>query len=719
MKSSVLSALILLGLSYLSAAAPPTPPDFDEVGRQMAIMLQNGHFSRLPFSQVSGRFLDHYLKLLDPGKAFFTARDVADFHRDYSGSTLGEMLLKEEALAGANKIYGVYRSRVASRVAEAKRLLAENRFDFTGNETAPLGRWEEPWPAGEAESMARWQQSVKAAVLEEILRRENSGDQSGDPATPQTRLAARYERLLTSVTAEQGPGEVAALFLSAVAQSFDPHTDYMNAAEVVSFNDEMRHQTIGIGTLLQSAEDGATEVKGLVIHGPADLQGGLQPGDRITAVDPDADGPRELTDIGFMKLDRVIGLVRGERGTKVTLKVNSPAGPERKVTIVRDEVPLEDRQASAGIVEMPAGQPQGARRRLGVITLPSFYRDFENGQTSCGDDVGRLLVRLKAGGIDGLLFDLRGNGGGALIEAQRITGLFTKAGPVVQVKDGIGRVDVLGSEDREPVYNGPLVVLTDRGSASASEIMAAALQDDGRAVIAGDSSTFGKGTVQIVRNIGEQMPFFAARRDAGALRLTIQKFYRPSGVSTQNRGVVPDLLVAGSTDAWELGESSLDEALEQDRIAPAASFHPADRARLHLPELAAQSTARMAASADFAETRQDAARLKERLTRNEVSLNLDTRRAESAANAGLLKEREAGRRVRFAAQEAADREQLGFYTLALNNESLWKADPATEDPSHLRLEAAAGALKWPSRLDPQKRESLAILRDLVEMQRAG
>jgi carboxyl-terminal processing protease len=743
--SSAIAALAaMLPLSLLlpsSAEQQQQPPqaDYNEIGKQMAIMLENGHFAQLPFSQLNGRFLEHYLKTLDPGRIYFTAGDVARFQKDY-GASLDRMLLQEESMQAAEKIYGVFRTRVAARVAEARRMLAEELPAFTGSEMVNLNRKDAPWPRDEAEAMDLLRQQVREALLEEILRRESApaslapakkpAEDPGAERTPQEKLAARYDRLLHNAT-DPGPGEVAAFFLSAVAQSFDPHSDYMSGAELVRFYQEMRTETIGIGAWVQSEEDGATRIRGLTIHGPADREGELQPGDHLTGIDPDGPGPRELVDISFMRIDKVIELIRGEKGTPVTLRVEPGAGgPAVLETIMREEVPLIDQQASARVVEL---RQEGDRPlRLGILKLPSFYRDFENDRTSSATDVQRLLLRLKQEAIDGLLLDLRGNGGGAVSEVRRIAGFFIPPGPVVQVKDSIGHVEVLDTADKGPaMYDGLLVVLTDRGSASASEILAAALQDNNRAVIVGGESTFGKGTVQEIRDIGKQMPYFATRANAGGLKLTIQKFYRPSGLSTQHRGVVPDLRLPSLMDAWEQGEDGLDYPLAQDRIAPAPDFHPAEKDGLHLPELIARSAARVAASKDFAEIAAGAAKLKKQLLeRNEVSLNLATRRREIARETALTKEREEERAVRSTATQADDAARMTFYALSLDDlatgKDLRRIDPSSPatvrsdmrlEPASPRHDGTAAPPPWPSGLEPRERESIAVLTDLISLSR--
>ncbi|WP_035604586.1 carboxy terminal-processing peptidase [Haloferula sp. BvORR071] len=702
LRSRILAALVLS-----LTPAPAGQADFNDVGKWMAIVLQNGHFSRQPFSEMSGRFLECYLKALDPAKVYFTRQDIDRFEKAY-GDSLDDLLLKGGCMTAANDISRTWVQRVTARVEEAAKLLATPDFNFTMAETIPATRKEAAWPQDEAQAMEIWNLQVKAALLAEILRREGAADAQ----SPAEKLSTRYRRVLADAKEDSEPAKLAATFLSAVAQSFDPHSDYMSEREVELFNEDMRNEINGIGVMLQTEADGATRIRNLVRHGPADQQGGLQAGDRVIAIDPDGEGPREKVDILFMGVSRVSELIRGIPGTPLTLSVEPASGAAgvASVSLFRGTVAVEASQASAQLIRV---KEDGVERKLGLITLPSFYRDFEKNQTACSVDVERLLTRLKSERIDGLLIDLRGNGGGSLGEVQRMTGFFTRPAPVVQVKDGLGETVVLESRAKEPLYAGPMVVLTDRGSASASEIFAAALQDDNRAVVVGDHATFGKGTVQVIKDLGEKMPFFAGRKGAGGLRLTVQKFYRPSGVSTQNRGVIPDIVVPGPDSARDGGESDLPFALQQDRIEPAPGFKPLDRNRLFTPKLAEKSAARVAASRDLGYFRQDALRLEKLIAANRVNLNLEERRKETEENKAIAQQREEERQGRFAGIVEADRQHLEIFPLKLaelaNGAALRKADEEAPEPGE-----KGKALSWPSGLDPQKREAMAVLGDLIE-----
>ncbi|MDB6078692.1 MAG: carboxyl-terminal protease [Akkermansiaceae bacterium] len=726
------AAAAILSSTVLSACAQQA--NFDEVGKQMSILLQNSHFARSSFSKLAPRFLDLYLVNLDPTHSYFTQQDIDTFKHDY-GDRMDAMLLQQESMKAANVIYDVFKKRVETRVAEAKQVLASETFDFTTEENILLSRKNASWPRDEAEASVIWRGQIKDALLSETLRQKrldarNAGKEKPASTTkelsPKEKLAVRYERYLHSVTIDAGPEDVAALFLSAVAQSFDPHTDYLSAREMDKFRDSMRNELVGIGARMEPDDDGATKITAVVPGGPADKQGKLKLNDRVIAVDPDGEaGPQEMIDIMFMKIDKVVDFIRGQEGSDVTLKVqpaDGAPGQTSLVTIKRDKVELKDEQASAEVIDIKRGE--GDSVRLGVIILPSFYADFQTWQVRSSVDVEKLLQRLKQENINGLLFDIRLNGGGSLEEVRRMTGLFTKPGPVVQVRDAIGKIQVKESETKVPIYDGPMVVLTDKSSASASEILAGALQDDNRAVILGDSSTFGKGTVQETKDIGNMIPIFSPRKDAGTLKVTIQKFYRPSGSSTQNLGVVPDLKLPGRMEGLEIGETFLSYPLEHDLIRPAPEFRPLDREHLFIPQLKTLSESRIAASKDFTYISEEIAKSKERTRTNRVSLNLAEREKEIDQDEKVRRARNDERKTRFAGIEKQDKDTMTFYELTLDDLTkeapLRKVDPAEKIRASTRYPQAGNdpfdeTPKWPSALDPQKRESLQILGDLIRL----
>jgi carboxyl-terminal processing protease len=724
--------------ALILAISPPLQAqqaDFNEVGRQMAIMLQNSHFAKLPFNaELSQRFLDDYLKDLDFQRLYFTQVDVDGFNEKY-GAQLHTRLLHGESMVVATEIYRIFEKRVEERVALAEELLrSSGEFDFSKDESVALSRKDVAWPKNDEEAARLWTLQIKEAVLGEILRRETlarlskeqgKSDPGKEEKSPTEKVSLRYKRLLTSVK-DVDSEEIASYFLSSIARAYDPHTDYMSFKEMNRFKDGMRNELVGIGALLQGEEDGATKIMGIVVGGPADREGTLKLNDRVVAVNPLNTGKSEdMVDIMFMKIDKVVDFIRGKEGTQVALKVEPAGGApgETKIVVIqRGKVEMKDEQVSGDVIDMKG--ESGATRRLGVITLPSFYADFENDKIRCSVDVERVLRRLMEEKVDGLILDLRNNGGGSLEEVRRMTGFFLESGPVVQVKNNLGQVQVKDSDGGKPIYEGPLVVMTDKSSASASEILAGALQDFNRAVVIGDSSTFGKGTVQQPMDIGRMLPLFAARSQAGHLKVTIQKFYRPSGSSTQMDGVVPHLVIPSITDALDMGEAFLDHPLPHDRIRPAGGYKPLDQQALFVSHLKELSEDRIRKSKDFSYVIQDVMKAKDRIKMNRLSVNKAEREKELAESDSLQKDRNAERRVRFAKMIEEDKKALSFYKLTLddleNGGAIRAYDPSEENAEFMRRAKDKTAdldetPKWPTGLDPLKRESLYVLRDLIEL----
>ena len=723
-----------VALVAASCAACAQQADFNEVGKQMAITLQNNHFSRVPFDKMlSQRFLDKYLRDLDYQRLYFTQVDVDGFRAKY-GDNLHTLLLEKKCMVPAEEIYNIFVKRVEARVALTDKLLKEPAFDFAADESVARSRKEAAWPKDEDHAAELWRTQVKEAVLSEMLRREllsKLAKEQGKPDPgkgdhdPKEKISLRYRRFLNSVRDIDGE-DVANYFLSAVATTYDPHTDYMSFREMGRFKDGMKNELVGIGALLQAEEDGATKIMGIVVGGPADRKGNLKLNDRVVGVDSlNTNKPEDMIDIMFMKIDKVVDLIRGKVGSAVALKVEpagAPPGETKIYVIERDKVELKDEQASGQVIEFKS--EKAPSRRLGVITLPSFYADFDEGKVRCSVDVERILLRLIEEKIDGLILDLRNNGGGSLDEVRRMTGFFIDRGPVVQVKDNRGRVQVKESENRKPIYEGPMVIMTDKSSASASEILAGALQDFNRVIVVGESSTFGKGTVQQPMPIADMMPFFATREHAGHLKLSIQKFYRPSGSSTQMDGVVPQVVLPSQLDGLEIGESFLDNAMPHDRINPAPGFKPLNESTLFIPRLKAMSQERVNASKDFAYIIEDVMKNKLRIKENKVSLNKTTRERELAEADTLRHERNNERRERFAQMSAKDKKTFRFYKLTLDDldkgADMHEYDPAAENADFMRRakdEAADldDSPKWPSGLDPVKRESILLLKGLADL----
>ena len=462
-------------------------------------------------------------------------------------------------------------------------------------------------------------------------------------------LTRRYNRIMRNLKQFE-PKEVLQFYLDALAHSYDPHSNYFGPREEDAFAMSMTLSFVGIGAVL-TTEDGYATISEIKPGSPAEKSKILKAGDRIVTVAQDKQAPVDVID---EKLQKVVEQIRGPKGTKVTLTfIPKGADPStrKSVTIVRDTIPLEEQEAKAKLVLIP--DDKGKTNRLGIIDLPAFYSGAiggNGGSKSPTADVAKLLRKLMAEQVDGVVLDLRRNGGGSLEECVNLTGLFIKTGPVVQVVNSLGQHRVLDDDDPEVVYDGPLVVLTSRFSASASEILAGALQDYGRAIVVGDSSTHGKGTVQNLQSLD---PYYRGHGKPGQVKVTISKFYRPSGSSTQLKGVVPDIVLPSVNNYAEIGESSISNALPWNTISP-VRFDHYSKVPAVLPELRKRSEERVAADKDFGYIREDIERFRKQLADRTVSLNEANRLAEMKAD----RERAALRREEIKARN--EREPLTY-----------------------------------------------------------
>ena len=429
----------------------------------------------------------------------------------------------------------------------------------------------------------------------------------------------------------------------------------------------------------------------------------------------------------FLPLDKVVEKIRGAEDSEVALKVepaDGSPGETRIYVIKREPVDMKEEQAGAEVISY-AGK--NGPTKIGVIRIPQFYFDQADRTRNVSTHTADLIARLEKEKVAGIIIDLRGNGGGSLDEVRRMTGFFNGRSPVVQVKKTTGQIETLRAPRFKPLYSGPLVILTDKGSASASEILAGALQDYNRAVIIGSANTFGKGTVQQPIPIARYARVFNQDDRVGAIKLTIQKYYRPSGSSVQIEGVVPDIKLPAVTDVLEVGEAHAKHALAHDLIRPSSDFAPFTSGHLHLEELKKRSAARVAKNQEYEYLREDRARVKKQLEENAVSLNKAKRKAESAENEARRKARNKERRVRFAEIEAKDDKTIKVYRLSLEDleaESLPVLNLKDEDERHMRrakddLEELDDTPEWPSGIDAGKREGLSVMRDLIELQKAA
>src|SRR5438552_3124342 len=611
------------------------------------------------------------------------------------------------------------------RVAKIKELLKQP-IDFKGSATVELSRQKSSWPKDDAEADQLWRGRIANELLQEHL--------SEHPIEPPAQLVARrYDRLARNVH-EEDKDEQMKLFLDALAQAYDPHSEYLSKADMKNFSINMGLSLVGIGAMLRS-EDGYAKIESLVPGGPAQVDGRLKVGDRITAV---GQGQGEFVDVRDMRLDKVVEMIRGKKGTKVRLlaiPANAPDPSQRKnVELVRDEIKLKDQEARADIIIKK--DENGNSVKLGWLTLPSFYADMDRHSKSTTRDVLALLKRLKKENIAGLVVDLRRNGDGSLEEALSLTGLFLKSGPIVQTKDYNGYVRISSDPDNGIAYNGPLVVLTSRQSASASEIFAAALQDYGRAVIVGDKNTFGKGTVQTILPISRFASLLGSHSDEdGALKLTIQKFYRVAGGSTQLHGVASDIILPSLSDLPEFGESALKNALPYDEVTKAKYTKWSDTHSLFIDQLRRRAEDRVKNDPEFHYVMEDMDRLRHNIDENRISLNEDVRKKEIADDK-LRKETRSKERLARNQEEpriyrvtldTVDKPNLqlvmypGKLAEAKKNGVAPKVDPeAAPDADSDLTGSGAGSdgdnNKEPA-IDPERDEALNILADLVDFSR--
>lgn len=667
-------------------------------------LLEEVHFNRDQVRPSSySELIPNTFKALDGQKLFLLETDLAEFQERNRPESLYWNLSTLGRLDAAFAIYHRYEQRVRDRVAWIEKRLPGD-FDFATDATYQLDRSELAFPADQEAADGLWEKRLQFELLQELLN-----DKPLDEA--RTKVAKRYERLLRNLD-DFDAGDVTEVFLTAIANLYDPHSNYFSPDTYEDFGINMRLQLFGIGALL-GLEDDVCVLKEIIPGGPADLSRLLQPNDKILAV---AQAEGDFVEIVGMKLRRIVQLIRGEKGTQVRLLVQpadaADAAVRKEITLVRDLINLDSARAHAAVFQVP--DAEGEAHPYGVITLPTFYgreRDGAKEQNSASDDVADLLTRLKTENIEGLVLDLRRNGGGLLSEAVSLAGLFIPGGPVVQIKNYAGEVKIDEDADRSVAYAGPLVVLTDRFSASASEIVAGALQNYGRAVVIGDSSTHGKGSVQTVIEMERVIP---ARQRQGAItgasKLTVQKFYLPNGASTQLKGVVPDIVIPSIDEFLPIGEQDLPRALPWDEISP-SFFDATPIPPSNLVTLRERSAGRLASLPEFHLLQKSIDRFKERQAEKAVSLNLDTRRAGKAADKAFNAETKAARK---ALEESSAFAFSEFFVAPPPPPRIKaeKKDEETED-SHSGLDddEAESDARY-AKMDVYLRESLRVLHDL-------
>ncbi|MFK8053286.1 MAG: carboxy terminal-processing peptidase [Woeseiaceae bacterium] len=596
--------------------------------------IEKSHYTRTPVNDaLSSQVLDTYIDALDGNKLYFLESDIKRFNR-YRDRI--DNMVVGASLEPVFDIFRTYQERAGERWKFAKTNL-EQEPDFTADESFQFDREEADWASDKDELNQIWRKRVKNDALNLLLT-----DTTWDDT--QTKLNKRYDRFVKQID-QVNSDDVFEIFMNAFARTLDPHSSYLSPRNSEEYRIQMSLSYFGIGATLQT-EDDYVKVMNVITGGPAATDGTLQPADRIIGVGEGASG--EIVDVIGWRLDDVVQLIRGPKDTMVRLQVLPggalPGDAVNILEITRGQVKLEEQAAKSSIIDV---ERDGRALRVGVIEVPSFYRDYQAQQAGDKDfksttrDVERILGELEAEGVDGVIMDLRGNGGGHLTEATMLSGLFIDQGPVVQLRYARSQVDVLRDPIPSLAYEGPLAVLVDRFSASASEIFAGAIQDYERGVVIGQQ-TFGKGSVQNLYNLDQFVP--PSEGDGlGQLTLTIGKYYRVTGDSTQNRGVLPDIELPSFIDTAEFGESTRPRALPWDQIRQTrfSAGSPLDQEIEHLAE---NLQTRMEQDPDHQFLLNDLKAIKENRARDTVSLNLETRKTEREQFRGARLDRENARR---------------------------------------------------------------------------
>jgi carboxyl-terminal processing protease len=697
-------------------------PDDAKIAFMTARLLENYNYMQLPLDKdISTNFYDGYINSLDYRHEYFLQSDLAEF--DHFRTNLDTLTVNNKTmtadLSPAFQIYERFQERFQQRTAYVDELLEQDKFKFTADDKIQIDRRHAPFPKDIAEAEELWRQGVRYDYLKEKLAREIS-ETNGTftvkfPADAGTNIIAELEthnRWNLHLMTNQDSDFVLQTYLNALAHAYDPHSDYLNAPHAQDFSISMNLSLFGIGAQL-TEDDGYCTIHSLVAGGPASISKQINEKDRIVAV---AQGSKAPVDVVGMDLEKVVEQIRGPKGTEVRLTISeAPDFTKRKeVRLVRDEIKLEDSEAKAKLIETP--DDHGGTNRIGILELPGFYApvDAGNGHATpkyASVDVAKLIKKLKQEHVSGIVLDMRFNPGGSLEEAIKVTGLFIKGGPVVQARNPDGQTVVESDTDPNQLYSGPLVVLINRFSASAAEIAAAALQDYGRAVVVGDISTHGKGTVQSLNQLKPLMMDTAT--DPGELKVTIRKFYRITGASTQLKGVMPDIVLPDVFNYWtQLGESNLDNPLPWDTIDPT----PYDKLNLvqpYLADLRARSDARLLTNQDFAYMQQDIDLYKKTEAEGTATLN------EHEA----IKERERDSlRAKARDEERENRPNPGvkIYELTVKNAGEPGLPPPENWLGQTNNVPAADDKKTPPPFDPIMDESERILQDYVsQLQKSG
>jgi carboxyl-terminal processing protease len=710
--------LVLSSATGLAAADQKftTTPTLSVEAQTLIQLLETDHYNRgAVTSNDYPQVIPEYMMALDQQHLFFLDSDREDFVKRYGNNVYYNVSYLGK-IDAAYDIFDVYDARVTSRVGWIFGELKKN-FDFTSNDTFRLDRSKSQWPTNAAEADFLWSKRLKFEVLAELLNKKSL------PEAKEV-VRKRYERILKTVGETDG-SDLSESFLGTIAGLYDPHSTYMSADYLEDFSIQMKLQLVGIGAML-GLEDDTCTVKEIVPGGPADLNRQLKPNDKIIAV---AQGDAEPVEIIGMKLRKIVDMIRGSKGTLVRLIVQPAAATDssvRKVIVItRDLVKLDSARARAAVFQVPG--PDGKPVPLGVVTLPAFYGAGEEGdtdaeKTSASDDVAKLVADLKASGVQGIVLDLRHNGGGYLSEAIKLASLFIHKGPVVQVRSSEGDIQIESDTAEHLAYDGPMAVLVDRFSASASEIVAGALQDYGRAIVVGDTSTHGKGTVQAVIEMNRVNRELARSHDkTGAAKITIQKFYLPDGSSTQLKGVISDIVLPSIDEFLPIGESDLPHALVWDKI-PTSTFDGLPIDAKVLASLRKASGDRQASLEEFAFIRKYVDWFKEREAQKLISLNLEDRRRQKVSDDQFRKDIKTERELLAKADYAYKEFRLGppvppkiaAVPADAAKGSAVKDDDDDSDSEDIGDDANADAY---GKVDVSLREALRVVDDAIELGR--
>ena len=814
-----------------------TDPTQANIAEIEADMLQTWQYSQHPFDQeISTRFFDRYLEMLDYSHIYFLQSDMQEF--EAYRTNLHVLTLRDHDMTPCWKIFSRFMERANERIQYVTNLLSSEKFEFKGHDRFIVNRHSLAYAKDMSQLKDFWRQELRCEYLEQLLDAqgiefsgtisnitEHGGNMTGevtfarDKARPldydyfPTKILNREGRalfplvrqvsgsnetirlhwpknsrltkvtnsiysgagaqigevhfrlvttILAAATNSPAPSDIPAptvtnysaiihlnetnmaainkamtnryvqmldnykdlesdrvfeMYMNALARAYDPHSDYMGHLSAENFAIQMKLSLFGIGAILQRDKNYCKIVE--LKEGPAAKSKQIKEGDRIVAV---AQSNSEPVDVVGMPLDKIVEMIRGPKGTQVTLTiipVDAAESVHKEVTLVRDEIKLEDQAAKARLYEIPAADKSPLK--IGVIELPSFYANNDHPEVNTTSDVTKLLNRLKKEKVDGIILDLRHNGGGYLEEAIKLTGLFDPQGPVVQTRDPNGEIVTDPSPEAAPLYDGPLVVLTDVFSASASEILTGALQDFGRAVVVGDHSTFGKGTVQTMQGLTNYMDLkhLTCTYDPGELKVTIKKFYRPGGVSTQLQGVVSDINLPSLDDSADVGERSLPNAMPCDSVTSADHLEQLqlNRVKPYLAELQERSQARVAKDKDFGYVREDIAIFRKEQDDKSLSLNMDERMAERKTQTERAETVKKERLSRKKTDEKA-------FQLTLKNidsatlESLVTKPLTPRKPVDLDSDDE-DSLAEPSAIDPTLEETKRILSDYIELLKKG